>query len=123
MTGNNALIDSNVIIYLSKREMSLSFLDQFDDISISVITYMEILGFPFPDQEEEKYIRDLISIFNIIFIDRKISDIVVDIRKTKRIKLPDGIIAATAISRDLQFETRNVADFENINIRILNPFE
>ena len=67
MTGNKALIDSNIIIYLSKREVPLSFLDQFDDISISVITYMEILGFPFPDQNEEKFIRDLKQ-FLILFM-------------------------------------------------------
>lgn len=103
--------------------MPLSFLDQFDDISISVITYMEIFGYDFANQEEEKYIRDLISVFDIIYVDQKITDIVINIRKKKRIKLPDAIIAATAISRDLQFVTRNVDDFENINIRILNPFD
>ncbi len=32
MSGNSALFDSNIIIYLSKREISLSFLDQFDDL-------------------------------------------------------------------------------------------
>jgi len=121
VTGNKALFDSNVIIYLAKREMPLSFLDQFDDVCISVITYMEILGFSFPDQEEEKYIRDLMSVFNIIYVDQKIADIVVDIRKKKRIKLPDAIISATAISQNLQFVTRNVADFDNINVKILNP--
>jgi len=123
VTGNKALLDSNVIIYLAKREMPLEIIDQFDDICISVITYMEILGFSFFDQEEEKYIKELISIFNIIYVDQKIADITIDIRKRKRIKLPNAIIAATAISHDLQFVTRNVADFENINVKILNPFD
>jgi len=123
MTGKRALFDSNIVIYLAKREMPLSILDQFDDICISVITYMEILGFSFSTREEERYIRDLISLFTIIYVDQKIADIVVDIRKNKRIKLPDAIISATAISLDLQFVTRNIADFDNINVKILNPFE
>jgi hypothetical protein len=59
VTGNKALFDSNIIIYLAKREIPLSFLDQFDDLCISVISYMEILGFSFSNQEEEKYLRDL----------------------------------------------------------------
>jgi len=46
VTGNKALFDSNVIIYLSKRQIPVSFLDQFDALFISVITYMEILGYP-----------------------------------------------------------------------------
>ncbi|SPD73157.1 Ribonuclease VapC1 (fragment) [uncultured Desulfobacterium sp.] len=50
MNGNRALFDSNIIIYLSKREIPLAFVDQFDDLCISVITYMEILGFPFASQ-------------------------------------------------------------------------
>jgi predicted nucleic acid-binding protein len=123
VTGSRALFDSNIIIYLSKREIPLSLVDQFDDLCISVITYMEILGFPFADQEEERYIIELISIFTIIYVDQKIADIVVDIRKKNRIKLPDAIISATAISEDVQLVTRNVDDFENINVKILNPFE
>ena len=43
MNGNSALLDSNIIIYLSKREVPLSFLDQFDEHYISIITYMEVL--------------------------------------------------------------------------------
>jgi hypothetical protein len=31
MNGNSALLDSNIIIYLSKREVPLSFLDQFNN--------------------------------------------------------------------------------------------
>jgi predicted nucleic acid-binding protein len=123
VTGNRALFDSNVVIYLSKRELPLSFIDQFDEINISVITYMEILGYAFSNSEEEIFIKDLLSNFNILHIDQKIADIVVDIRKKKRIKLPDAIISATAISKDLQLVTRNISDFENIDVKILNPFD
>jgi len=49
----NALFDSNIIIYLSKREVPLSFLDQFDEHYISVITYMEVLGYQFRDSKDE----------------------------------------------------------------------
>ena len=49
MSGEQVLFDSNVIIYLSKKEIPIEFVDHFDDIRISVITYMEILGFRFKD--------------------------------------------------------------------------
>ena len=49
----NALFDSNIIIYLSKREVPLSFLDQCDEHYISVITYMEVLGYQFRDSKDE----------------------------------------------------------------------
>ncbi len=37
--------------------------------------------------------------------------------------LPDAIIAATANTDDLCLVTRNVEDFKNIDVRILNPFD
>ena len=121
--GNKALFDSNVIIYLSKREISLSFLDQFDALFISVITYMEILGYPFSNPKEEKFIKELLSFFRTLYVDQHVADITIDIRKKKRIKLPDAIIAATAISESLQLVTRNVDDFSKIDVRISNPFD
>ena len=55
----NALFDSNIIIYLSKREIPLSFVGQFDELFISVITYMEILGYPFSNPKEEHFINEI----------------------------------------------------------------
>ena len=123
MTGCKALFDSNVIIYLSKREIPLSFVDQFDALFVSIITYMEILGYPFSNPKEELFIKELLSVFQTIFIDQRIADITVDIRKKNRIKLPDAIISATAISESLELVTRNVDDFSKIDVKISNPFD
>ena len=39
------------------------------------------------------------------------------------IKLPDAIIAATALVYDLTLISRNVSDFKNIEgLKVLNPF-
>ncbi|MCF0056736.1 PIN domain-containing protein [Dyadobacter sp. CY356] len=46
-----------------------------------------------------------------------------DIRKNYRIKLPDAVIAATAIMYDLSLITHNYKDFENIGgLRIIDPY-
>ena len=45
MNGNSALLDSNILIYLSKNELPFSILDQFAALFISVISYMEVLGY------------------------------------------------------------------------------
>ncbi|MBS1751893.1 MAG: hypothetical protein JST63_18485 [Bacteroidetes bacterium] len=45
-------------------------------------------------------------------------------RKTYNIKLPDAIIAATALSYELILITRNTIDFKNINnLKLINPWE
>jgi len=123
MNGNSALLDSNIIIYLSKREVPLSFLDQFNNHYISVITYMEILGYQFPDPKEEVFIREMVEVFSVLFIDQKIADMAIEIRRKQRIKLPDAIIAATAKVLNLCLVTRNIDDFKKVEIQIANPFD
>ena len=123
MIGKRALFDSNIIIYLSKKEIPYSYIDQFDEHYISVITYMEILGHRFRDKNEEKFIQELLSLFKMLYIDREIADKVIEIRKKGRIKLPDAIIAATAMSNELFLITRNIDDFKKIEVSISNPFE
>lgn len=123
MNGNSALLDSNIIIYLSKREVPLSFLDQFDEHYISVVTYMEVLGYQFRDPKEEAFIREMIEVFRMLFIDQKIADMAIEIRRNLRIKLPDAIIAATAKTLNLCLVTRNIDDFKRVDIQIANPFD
>ncbi len=123
MNGNSALLDSNIIIYLSKKELPFTFFDKFDELHISVISYMEVLGFKFRSNEEEDFVKELIELFEVQFIDQNVAEKVIEIRKQNRIKLPDAIIAATAAVDNLCLVTRNIEDFQNIDIKILNPFD
>jgi predicted nucleic acid-binding protein len=123
VNGKNALFDSNILIYLSKEEIPFAFINQFDAIFVSVITYMEILGYPFEHSNEENFTKELLAVFQTLYLDQHIADITIEIRKKKRIKLPDAIIAATAISANLHLVTRNTSDFSDIDVLLLNPFE
>lgn len=47
----------------------------------------------------------------------------ITLRKTKRIDLPDAIIAATALSQNLIIISRNVKDFTGIDgLQVLDPY-
>ncbi|MCB9482264.1 MAG: type II toxin-antitoxin system VapC family toxin [Desulfobacteraceae bacterium] len=122
MNGEGAIIDSNIIIYLSKQELSPDFLENYEELFISVITYMEILGYDFEDPIEEEYIRKLLNLFSIFYIDTAVAETVIRIRRQKKIKLPDAIIAATAITHDFCLITRNEKDFRNTGVKLLDPF-
>lgn len=122
MNGPDALLDSNIIIYLSKRELPLSFLNHFETVFISVISYIEVLGYNFPDKKEEEFVNELVSLFSVRFVDQKIAEYVIDLRKLLPIKLPDAVIAGTALADGLCLITRNIEDFKKTDCTILNPF-
>jgi len=50
------ILDSNVIIYLSKRLIDIDeIIFDNEEYAISVITYMEVLGYAFESKKEEKF--------------------------------------------------------------------
>lgn len=59
---NGKLLDTNILIYLSKREIEIeSFSSRDTKLYISVITYMEALGFQFLNSIEKSIIEQLCS--------------------------------------------------------------
>jgi hypothetical protein len=50
----------------------------------------------------------------VIELEQPIKYKTADIRKKHKIKLPDAIIAATALVYELSLVSRNVSDFKNI---------
>ena len=60
---------------------------------------------------------------NIFYIDEIIADKTIELRKKYKIKLPDAIIAATAIVYNLILVSLNITDFHKIEgINIINPY-
>ena len=116
MSGNNFLIDTNIIVYLTKGLLKISdFAKNNSNLHISSITYIEALGYPFSNQYEEKIITDFCDMFERLFLTEDIEKQTIFIRKTHKIKLPDAIIAATAITHRLTLVTCNVSDFNKIS--------
>ena len=92
------LLDSNMLIYLSKELISIDdILEDNQRCAISVISYMEVLGYDFDLKEEEDFICSLLNYLEIIYIDESIANKVIKLRKNNKIKLPDAIICASAM--------------------------
>jgi predicted nucleic acid-binding protein len=120
------LIDNNVIANFFQDNFSKSAMEfvagVIDDIpNISVITEIEALSWHSKDSKKEESVKDFIGLANILLLDKQIVAKCIEIRRAKRIKTPDAIIAATAIIRNLILLTSD-SDFSNIDgLRMLNP--
>jgi len=126
MSGNVSgfLIDTNIVIYLSHRMLRTSDFAKGSSLYISSMTYIEALGYPFSDKKTEKDMIELCESFERLFLTEEVEKQTILIRKSKKIKLPDAIISATAIVHNLTLVTHNSDDFKNISkLKILNPFD
>ena len=120
------LIDNNVISsYFSGlfNEKAMIFVaDIIDRIpNISVITQIEALSWVNADKRKENVVKEFIEDSNILSLSTDVVNLSIKIRRSRKIKTPDAIIAATAIIHNLTLITSD-SDFNNIeDLKILNP--
>ena len=103
----------------------MAFVDKVvDDTAIvSVITKIEVLGFN-THPLAQTIIADFIDAALVLNLTDDIGNKAIELRKTHRFKLPDAIIAATAIVHGLSILTRNTTDFIPVkDLKIVNPWE
>jgi len=122
------LIDTNVISdYFSASfpATGLQFMDVIIDAipNLSVISQIELLCWK-TDVAKEQQIKDFIADSVLFNITPNIITQCVNIRRNKKIKTPDAIIAATAMAHGHTLITNNEKDFINIKgLKIVNPFK
>jgi len=80
---------------------------------------MEVLGYAFKSKREEKFVENLFSLLQIQYLNSDITHRVISLRKNKKIKLPDAIICATAMSRNAYLLTNDIKlkDIKGLKVR------
>ncbi|MBK7636959.1 MAG: PIN domain-containing protein [Saprospiraceae bacterium] len=82
---------------------------------------MEVLGFNAPEQHY-KTLSDFINDAIVLDLTNNVVEASIEIRKKHKTKLPDAIIAATAIAYDLVLISRDTSDFKNIEgLKVIDP--
>lgn len=107
------LLDTNILItLLNSDELPLPpFRGAY---CISVITEAEILCYSGMSYKEIELISELIATLNVIPVDSMIAQRAAQLGRTRSGKLPDLLIAATAIEYELTLITKNLKDFTAI---------
>ena len=126
--GTTTLLDSNIAIYLIKGGLDKHTEQAIRNatasgFNISVISKIELLGFAFPTDDVKIKTERLIAQCSIFPLNDEVVTKTIELRQQYRVKLPDSIIAATAIVHDFTLISRNDKDFSIIKeLSYFNPF-
>ena len=113
MCGIRILCATNILLYLLRNnELVVDFL-MGKQVYISAITELELFGRQNMNEEEIAVIEELVESCFVFDLLSPIKQIVKEIKRKYKIKLPDAIIAATAIYLDIPLVTFD-DDFKNI---------
>jgi predicted nucleic acid-binding protein len=117
----NAVFDSNILIdYLKAIPQGLVEVDRYTQVSISLMTWMEIMaGAKPPDIHATR--RALLA-FTCLPISQQVAERAFVLRRDRKLKLPDAIILATAQEAGQLLVTRNTRDFSITDPQIRIPY-
>lgn len=121
--GTRYLIDTNALSDYFGEKLPLSDLDFIDTLvnenpHISVMTGIESLSFLTPQIE---IFRSFVSYSTVFDLTEDIILRTIALRRSRRIKIPDAVIAATALEYDLTLITHNTSNFQGIpNLKLLD---
>jgi predicted nucleic acid-binding protein len=122
MSGNSIILDTNIALYLLKGDSVIKDFLRDKIFFLSFINELELLSYPSIKSEEIIYIEYFLTECTILEYSKNIKDLTITIRKKYKLKLPDAIIAATAIFFNMPLISAD-NHFEKINELILIKFQ
>ena len=124
--GTGHLADTNAIIdYLGNKlpKKATIFIDNLE-MQLSVISKIELLAWTKISSQQFHQLSDFIASSIVFNLSEEVVQHTIEIRKSFNLKLPDAVIAATALAHNLVLITRNTSDFKRIEkLNLLNPWD
>jgi predicted nucleic acid-binding protein len=124
--GTKFLMDTNAVSdYLVAKlpASGIIFMDTLVDAgpNLSVMSRIELVGYNAPIAQTY---RDFVAIAHVYDLTESIILRTIELRRSRRIKVPDAIIAATALVYDLTLITHNLSDFETIpGLKLVDAYQ
>jgi len=118
MNGKDIVLDTNILLYYLNGDIHVrQFVDDYNPI-ISFITELEVLSAPQISANDKLFIRDLLKEITVVKYEDSHKEAVIKVRSKKRLKLPDSIIAALAITLGVPIVSadKDLKDIEGLNL-------
>jgi predicted nucleic acid-binding protein len=112
-------LDTNAIVYYLKGDTEAvaglrGVFEQSSPVYVSAVTELELFAFTNLRGDEESLIEGLLATVSIIPLDSRIARLAALVRRHYRLKVPDSVIAATAMFTGSTLVTRNTRDFRRV---------
>ncbi len=112
------LVDTDVFIDHLRGSQALKAGER-DRLFYSVVTRAELFS---GNATEEDAVQSLLAPFTEVAVSREIAELAGRIRRDHNTRMPDALIAASAVQWKLSLRTRNIRDFANIpGLRVKKP--
>jgi predicted nucleic acid-binding protein len=123
MNGDRIAIDTSLIINLFNGVKGVRELIEGRELFVSIISEIEVLSFPKLTAQDAVLLKAFLSECYIVDIEPSIKEITIDLRSKFKVKLPDAVIAATAIYYDLPLFTMDkgfekIEDLQTVTISL-----
>jgi predicted nucleic acid-binding protein len=99
------LVDTKLIVFGIGGTRAVRKLLEGKTLFISIITEIELLSVAYARVEDELLIRDFIKNCFVVPINEEVKEHAIAIRKKWKVKLPDAIIAASALAHNISLYT------------------
>ncbi len=117
-----ALFDTNILIdHLNAVPQANVEIERYEDRAISVTTWIEVMAGAGADLVEPT--RTYLNGYAIVGLDDRIAEQAVSVRRSRRMKLPDAVIWASAQSTGRLLVTRNTKDFPADEPGVRMPYQ
>lgn len=117
MSGELICVDTNIIVYTLAGRQDLADKVRGKTIVLSVVAEIEALSFPELSEKDRQMIAAYVQRCTVIGIGDRVKQETVRLRTLHKLKLPDAIIAATALVLDATLLTADKA-FSRLSDRI-----
>lgn len=122
MSGINLFVDTNILVYLLNGNKYIADILDHNQIHISFITELELLSKQDLSPVEIKHVQGLINQCIVIDINDAIKKQAIALRKQYRFKIPDALVAASAMYYELPLLTsdKQFSKIQETDILILD---
>lgn len=112
-------LDTNAILYYLKDDSAAvsvlrGVFAENVPVYVSAVTELELFAYSDLSSQEESLIEELLKTISVIPVDSRLARLAALVRRHYRLKVPDSVIAATAMFTGSKLLTRNTRDFRKI---------